>query len=241
MNEVSYKSPLYIQLREVIRGKIEDGEYPPGTAIPSEKQLSETYGIHRLSVRSALNALINEGLLTSVQGKGVFVCGGKMLRDMEHLGGFRHTMQERGKKGETKILIKALRKAGPYYSKLLEVGEEDKLWYIRRIDLSDGEPLALEEIYIPYDRMPGLGEIDINVFSLYDALAWNGIRLKEATQTLRISKLEPSLAKQIRISPEQAVMEFCYSTKDEEGQMVEYTRCYVRGDKTEFYVHYTNH
>ena len=63
MNEVSYKSPLYIQLREVIRSKIEDGEYPPGTAIPSENQLAETYSLNRLSVRSAMDALENEGLI----------------------------------------------------------------------------------------------------------------------------------------------------------------------------------
>ena len=50
MNELNYRSPLYIQLREVIRSKIEDGEYLPGTAIPSENQLAETYGLNRLSV-----------------------------------------------------------------------------------------------------------------------------------------------------------------------------------------------
>lgn len=45
---VGPKSPLYLQLRELIRGKIENGEYPPGTAIPSVGALAETYGIHRL-------------------------------------------------------------------------------------------------------------------------------------------------------------------------------------------------
>ena len=62
MSQVNYRSPLYIQLREVIRGKIEDGEYPPGTAIPSENQLADTYGLNRLSVRNALEALENVAL-----------------------------------------------------------------------------------------------------------------------------------------------------------------------------------
>lgn len=65
------QSPLYLQLRELIRSKIENGEYPPGTAIPSVGTLAEKYGIHRLSVRSAISALIGEGLLKSVQGKGI--------------------------------------------------------------------------------------------------------------------------------------------------------------------------
>ena len=113
MREISYKSPLYIQLREVIRSKIEEEEYLPGTAIPSENQLMETYGLNRVSVRSALAALEFEGLLKSVQGKGVFVAGPKAKRNMDTLGGFHNTMRQSGGNTATRILSKALRQAGP--------------------------------------------------------------------------------------------------------------------------------
>lgn len=122
MREISYKSPLYIQLREVIRSKIEEEEYLPGTAIPSENQLMETYGLNRVSVRSAL--------------------------------------------------------------------------------------AALEELYIPYSVVPGLEEVDIKLFSIYDIYQWNGIVLGEGHQTLRITRLPPMLAKHMDVPPEQAVMEF---------------------------------
>ncbi|MCR5089687.1 MAG: GntR family transcriptional regulator [Oscillospiraceae bacterium] len=240
MNEVSYKSPLYIQLREVIRSRIEDGEYPPGTALPSENQLAETYSLNRFSVRSAMDALEHEGLIRRIQGKGAFVCGPRTQRDMETLGGFRHTMQEHGKDAEVRILIKAVREAGPYYSRVLHIGAGDRLWFIRRVDSSGGEPVALEEIYIPYVLMPKLDEIDLGLFSLYDAMSWSGICLAESEQTLRITKMEPSLARLIDLSPEQAVMEFSYLTKDREGRFAEFSRCYIRGDRTEFFVHYRN-
>ena len=210
MNELNYRSPLYIQLREVIRSKIEDGEYLPGTAIPSENQLAETYGLNRLSVRSAVEALENEGLLKSVQGKGVFVQGPKTQRDLETLGGYRHTMQERGKD------------------------------FIRRVDSSEGAPVALEEIYIPYALCPWLEGIDTGLFSLYDALQWNGIHLSVGHQTLRITRLEPAMARLIDLSPQQAVMEFSYSVQDKLGRIVEFSRSYIRGDRVEFSVHYSN-
>ena len=130
MSELNYRSPLYIQLREIIRGKIEDGEYQPGTAIPSENQLAEAYGLNRLSVRSAVEALENEGLLKSVQGKGVFVQGSKTLRDLETLGGYRHTMQERGRDASTKVLVKAVRPAGPLYAHLLKLSPDQPSWTI---------------------------------------------------------------------------------------------------------------
>ena len=144
MGELTYKSPLYIQLREVIRSKIEEEEYLPGTAIPSENQLMEQYGLNRQSVRSALAALEYEGLLKSVQGKGVFVAGPKTERDLETLGGYRTTMRQRDRTPSTKVLIKALRTAGPYYGRLLEIGAEEEIWFIRRVDSADQEAVALE-------------------------------------------------------------------------------------------------
>ena len=63
MSKVVSRAPLYIQLRERLRAKIRRGEYAPGTAIPSESRLAETYGLHRLSVRNAVDSLADEGLL----------------------------------------------------------------------------------------------------------------------------------------------------------------------------------
>ena len=168
MREISYKSPLYIQLREVIRSKIEEEEYLPGTAIPSENQLMETYGLNRVSVRSALAALEFEGLLKSVQGKGVFVAGPKAKRNMDTLGGFHNTMRQSGGNTATRILSKTLRQAGPYYARLLEISPESPIWFIRRVENTAGEPVALEELYIPYSVVPGLEEVDIKLFSIYD-------------------------------------------------------------------------
>lgn len=240
MGEISYKSPLYIQLREVIRSKIEEEEYLPGTAIPSENQLMELYGLNRQSVRSALAALEYEGLLKSVQGKGVFVAGPKTERDLETLGGYRTTMRERDQTPSTKVLVKALRTAGPYYGRLLEVEPREEVWFIRRVDCADQEAVALEEIYIPRRVLPGLDEVDIQLFSIYDVYLWNGIQPSEGRQTLRIVRLSPQRGKLIGIQPRQAVMEFSCVTRDTGGRVIEFARNYVRNDKAEFGVHFSN-
>ena len=51
VEKISYQSPIYLQLREIIRNKIEDEEYSPGMPIPSENELAELYGINRMTVR----------------------------------------------------------------------------------------------------------------------------------------------------------------------------------------------
>ena len=238
MSNANYKSPLYIQLREVIRNKIEDGEFPVGTAIPSESQLAETYNLNPLSVRSALSALKYEGLLRSVQGKGVFVNGPKTERDLETLGGYRQTMDERSIDAHTRVLIKAVRPAGPYYARLLDLVEDDQVWFTRRIDYIDKEPVALEEIYIPEKLLPSYGDVDIELFSIYDIFTWNGLLPTDADQTLRVLFLEPSRAKLINLSSDQAVMELSNLTRDAQGRKIEFARKYVRPDKTDFFAHY---
>ena len=95
MDDIDYRSPIYLQLREAIRTKLEDEEYLPGTAIPPENDLAEMYGVNRLTVRSAIDALVSEGLLKRAHGKGVYVVGLKIERDLEWLGGFRQTMQDK--------------------------------------------------------------------------------------------------------------------------------------------------
>ena len=238
MSNANFKSPLYIQLREVIRNKIEDGEYPVGTAIPSESHLAETYGLNPLSVRSALAALKYEGLLRSIQGKGVFVNGPKAERDLESLGGYRQTMDERSIDAHTRVLIKALRPAGPYYSRMLDLAEDEQVWFTRRIDYMNQEPVALEEIYIPEKLLPSYGDVDIELFSIYDIFIWNDLRPTDADQTLRVVFLEPSRAKLIDLTSDEAVMELSNLTRDARGRKIEFARNYVRADKIEFVAHY---
>ena len=86
--------------------------------------------------------------------------------------------------------------------------------------------------------VPGLEEVDIKLFSIYDIYQWNGIVLGEGHQTLRITRLPPMLAKHMDVPPEQAVMELSCTTRDRGGRVVEFSRCYVRNDKAEFVVHF---
>ena len=102
--KLSYRTPIYLQLREIIRNRIEEGEYLPGTAIPSENKLAETYGINRLTVRNAVDTLVNEGILRRVQGKGVFVVGDKYEENLDEHGGFVNVMSSGTKRVSIKVV-----------------------------------------------------------------------------------------------------------------------------------------
>ena len=237
MKDVDYKSPFYLQLREVVRAKIEEGEYPPGMAIPSENELSEMYGVNRLTVRSALDALVAEGLLKRIQGKGAFVVGDLLERDLDTLTGFRQTMSERDAEPGTKILAKSRRKAGGKFARIFGIGEDDDIFYVRRLNSANGEPISIEHTYIPASKVPKLDGIDLGVFSLYEVYGFYGVSPVRAYETLDIATLEARDARMLGIDPRQFVLLLTCYTYDKSDEVIEYTCGYTRVDKCSFTVH----
>lgn len=231
--------PIYVQLRELLRGKIESGEYPPGSRIPSENQLAQQYGIHRLSVRSALSALTLEGLLKSVQGKGVYVTGPRIDRNMDTLGGFKQTMLARNLLPSVRILDKIERPAGPYYARLFGLSPEDSLFYIRRLLSGDGQPVSLEEVFISQRAVPGFLEPDLSVFSIYEIYEFLGISLARAQQRLDIALLDAADARLLGTAPGQAVLHFQGLTYDANDAVIEYASTYTRGDHCNYSVQFS--
>lgn len=237
--EVDYSAPIYMQLRELVYSKIEDGEYAPGTAIPSENEFAEMYGINRLTVRSAIDALVKEGLLKRVQGKGVYVMA-KYERDLETLGGFSQTMTENNAKSSKKILLRGQRQAGEKYASILNINEDDQIYYIKRLDYANDEPIAFQEIFIPYNLIPNVNDVDISVFSMFEIYKFYGINPTRAWQTLDLVQLAQSDARLININKDQTVFLFSCTTYDENNRVIEYSKSYTRGDKCNFTVHFHN-
>lgn len=231
---------MYIQLREILRSRIDDGEFIPGSAIPSESELVETYGLHRLTVRSAINTLVNEGLLKPVQGKGVYVVGKKLGRDLEKLEGFHQTMRERDVVPGTKVLLEVRRPAGLKYSQILQINPDDQVYYIRRLCLVEDEPVSIEDIFIPCTLLSDLDAVDLNVFSLFDIYKFNGIQVTKAWQTLSVTNLDAKDARILQIEPETKVLLFECISRDEHDKVIEFSRSYTRSDKASFTVRYTN-
>lgn len=238
MSGVSDQAPVHVRIREIIRGKIEEGEYSPCTAIPSELELAELYGISRQTVHGAIDALINEGLLRRVSGKGVYVLGRKVERDLDELQGFTQTMLDKHLTPSVKVISKLIRKAGEKYALMFGIQPDDDIYYIKRLCYADTEPVSLEEIYIPRYLVPKMEGIDLSIFSIYEVYDFYRIKLDRARQTLDLVHLEQNDANMLDIDTSLPVMLFQCTTSDDRGRIVEFNRNYVRGDKCSFSVHF---
>ena len=237
-DELREGSPIYLQLREVVRSKIEEGEYPPGCAIPSENEFAETYGVNRLTVRNGIDALVNEGLLKRVQGRGVFVVGDKLGVDLDVFGGFRKSMRERHAEAAVKILAKYRREAGSKYARMLGIGPDDEIFFIKRLNLMNGEPYELERVMVPVARVPQLETIDLSVFSLYEVYGFYGITLARDEEILSIVHLEAKDARYLGIPADSPAMALADVIYDDQNVPIECSRSFVRDDRCSFNVHF---
>lgn len=233
MSKVTYNHPIYVQLREAIRSKIESGEYLPGVAIPPEQSLATKYGVSHLTVRSAIESLVKEGLLKPVHGKGVYVTH-KVERDLEVLEGFTHATFDIGLLPTTKVLKKEKIKAGKRFAKIFNIDENDYVYFIKRLDYHFNDPVAIEQIYIPYSLFPKFEGLDLKVFTLYEIYEFYNILPKRAYQTLEITKLDQSNARSIGLNKDDAVILFTCTTYDEHEKVIEYSKVYSRGDISKF-------
>ncbi len=148
------QTPLYIQLMNIIQKKIEDGIYPEGTAIPSERELCNMYEVSRITVRQAIQLAVSEGLLVRRPGKGTYVSTRKLVQSLQHITLFDKTLIEQGLFPRTSVIeIKNIMAPTKVY-KALDISKRLPLVRITLLGIAESEPLA---IYVSHFR-PELGE-----------------------------------------------------------------------------------
>lgn len=233
-SKLDYRMPIYLQLREIVRSKIEEGEYLPGTAIPSENKLAETFGINRLTVRNAVDTLVNEGILHRVQGKGVFVVGNKYEKVLEEQGGFISTLSVGNKRTSIKEQTKMLRPAGNKYANHFNIELDDLIFYIRHFVTLDNESVSLEEIFVPKKILPELEIVDSSVFTLNDIFAFYGIKLCSMSQSMEIVGGVPKIRKTLDVPEGVALIMLSCNYRDNDGRLIAYSRSFIRSDKSAF-------
>lgn len=97
--------PRYLQIVQQLRDRIQNGEYPPNTRIPTENELSVSMGVSRPTVRQALNLLEQEGRLTRVKGSGTYVTEPKIQHESTRFViGYQEESRERHNHLHTSVL-----------------------------------------------------------------------------------------------------------------------------------------
>jgi len=226
--------PIYFQIEEQIKRKIENGEFQAHDALPSEREYAEQFEISRMTVRQAINNLVNDGYLYRQKGRGTFVADKKLEQQLNGLTSFTEDMKARGLNPSSKLLSFEIIPADKKIASELHISLYAPVYEIKRIRLADDVPMALETVYMSANLIKGLTEEIINL-SLYQYVE-NYVKLKidYATQTL-----ESSIASELEVThlaiPEHSPILFIQRhTFLIDGTPLEYVKSAYRADRYKF-------
>jgi GntR family transcriptional regulator len=230
--------PLYYQLKEIIREKVRTGEWKPGDLIPSERELSERYGLSRMTARQAITELVNEGVFFREQGKGTFVSQHKITQQLMRLTGFTEDIRARGQHPGTRVLLAEMRPADEAAAERLRIKPGEPLFCLQRLRLADAEPLAIELSQLSFKGCEKLKAEDLEQNSLYRLLETQyGIPLVEAEQELEAGLAGNEDARILNVPVGSSVLYIRRVTYSDRNQPIEYAQSVYCGNKYIFYTH----
>jgi len=185
---VDQRLPLYQRLREQIARQISNGVWGPGEAIPSEAELAEAQDVAVGTVRRAIQALVEDGLVEKVQGKGTFVrrpnFQSSFLRFLRFHGpGGRHEVPE------SRVLFRGALAAPPEVAGKLELPSTTEVIRLDRVRLFDGRPVLSEEIWLPKARFEALlaleaSDFDPLLYPMYERICGEIVAFAKETLTV---------------------------------------------------------
>lgn len=148
--------PIYRQIADEIRNKINQGEYKVGTALPTEAQLRDQFSCSRVTVRQALKLLIESGELESFQGSGTYVKENKVNYDIYKQTSFAEKWAHLNAVTHSDVVAFEITKASLTMAESLNMNENDKVFYVKRVRYLDDKPITVEETWLPTEMFPDL-------------------------------------------------------------------------------------
>jgi GntR family transcriptional regulator len=215
----------HVQVREYVRTLVTGAA--PGSPAPSERELVHRFGVARMTVRQAMDALVVEGLLERIPGRGTFVA--RPRRTPSGLTSFTEEMARRGMLAESQTLLARREQAGPGVARALHLTEGDAVIHWRRLRRADGQPMCVEDAYLNEVLLPGFLQSGMPT-SLYEALEARKLRPTWAEDSLKADAPTPEEADQLEIAPGTPVLR--HSRRALAGdKVIEVSRSVFRADR----------
>jgi GntR family transcriptional regulator len=177
--------PLYIQIAEGLLARIGSGELAPGDRLPPERELSETLGVTRMTLRQALRVLETQGLLVRRQGIGTYIAKPKIERAAGQLSPCTKVMQQRGYATGARVIMLQRQPVEIAVANQLKLPVSALVYYGHRLRLINQEPVLLEKFIFPAHRFPNFEQHDLVSRSMYEIM--------ETEYRIKVSQAEQSL------------------------------------------------
>ena len=237
MNELrearSDSGPLFEAVGATLRREIASGRFALADVLPAERELCEILRVSRTTLRRAIAALIEEGLLFHRHGAGTFVRRRPphVEQALSRLTSFTEDMRSRGFVASSREIERGVFLPTPEEAMMLGVSPRDSVFRLVRQRLADGVPLAMERAAVPARFFSDPSRVGDSLYAALDAEGWLPVR---ALQRLRAVVLGAADAALLGVAEGSAALDIHRIAYLADGRCVEYTRSFYRSDTYDF-------
>ncbi|MEZ5344414.1 MAG: GntR family transcriptional regulator [Pyrinomonadaceae bacterium] len=195
--------PLYYQLENLLREKINSGAFQPDEKLPTENQIMEDYDVSRITVRQALKALAKDGLIERKQGNGTFIVERKVRKRRfavkPHLVGSLDGLITMGLDAKVRVLEMNLINAERREAEMLGIKTGAAVYMLKRLRIYKGEPFGLIVNYMPESVGRKLSQKQMNSGALLQSMEVDlGYTLESARQEVYAKLADPFVAEVLK-------------------------------------------
>ncbi len=232
MPEAGDDTPRYLQLARKLASAIQAGVWKPNEVLPAERDLCEQLNVSRVTLRQALDAVSEQGLISRRQGAGTFV-----TPHIEHLLSslisFSETLRRKGYEPGTKWLEREVRACTAEDITRLGLSPNAQVAVLTRLRTADGKVIAYERSVLPVRVLPNPTTVGD---SLYRWLDEQGTPIVRALQYFRAANLSRRLADHLEMREDEAVLRVIRIGYARDGAAIESSDTFCHGDFHDFVV-----
>jgi len=225
--------PAYAQLVNILRQQIAAGTLRPGDQLPSESQLCKLYHVSPMTVRRAINILVDQGIISTAQGSGTFVKAVDLSAATFDLQELQTLFSD--KEASVKLLEAHVALADERVARKLAISVGKRVIYLRRLLCRQSEPTFYHREYLIYDPTRPLVEAEMEVTSLQGLFDGTGSSvLKHGDLTIEVTVLNEEEAHVLHVPALTAAFNLEHVFYDLDNQPISWGWFICRGDRLRF-------
>lgn len=223
---------LWRQIQETLKADILSGVIKPGGMLPTEHALAERFAVNRHTVRRAIAALAEVGLVETRQGSGTYVPEAVMDYAVKKRTRFSETVSAQSRVPTVRVIASSTLAASDSTAKALGLRRGTRVICIRTIGQADDTPLSLADHYFAAGRFANLAEVVERTGSISLALKEFGIDDFSRISTRVTARLPVRGDAELLQQPPQRPVLLCESINaTPDGKPLEYGRTQFAGDR----------
>lgn len=227
-------SPVYIQIHNQLRSNIENGKWHVGQKIPAERELATEFGVSRMTLRQAIQALVDEGVLERRVGSGTFVANRKVQEKMSGVTSFTELMQAIGKVPSSKTISYHLTIPSESEAEKLKLKSGERVLRMERVRYGSKVPICYEVATIPAALIKNFSKDEVTS-SFYRTLEEKAnLYPGHAVQNVSATSATEKIAEYLKIRRGDALLRMTQISYLQDGRPFEYVHTQYVGSRFEF-------